>query len=180
MPAEFWMALAALVVSTVSLGWNAYTWLRAERSDVRVKARHDGVVVASGSYVLTVVVTNHGSKAERVERVGLWFDDATKIFPPDMDVSGQGVQAAVDERIEPRSNYRWEYDFGTVRFRHGLGYRPWAMLATGETIEGVAGVVSARGLITAGLGHLSVPLPGDGDGDDGGQTASADSGSGPA
>jgi hypothetical protein len=64
----------------------------------------------------------------------------------------------MDIEVPPRGNYRWTYDFRTVRFRHGLGYRPWVLLANGRTIQGTAGVADAYGLSVAGLAKLTEPL----------------------
>jgi hypothetical protein len=163
MDAGGWIALAAAVGAYGHIGWAAYAARRHERSDVRVTVREEPAVVMSESYVLTVVVTNRGPATERIERIGLWFDDATGVFPPRWEMSGQGTQQEVDVDIGPRANYRWPYDFGSVRFRHGLGYRPWALLATGQTIEGRAGVVSEKGLRYAGLGHMMLPISTEGE-----------------
>ena len=81
-------------------------------------------------------------------------------LPARLSPTGQGAQqSSLDVEVAPRGNYRWTYDFGTVRFRHGLGYRPWVLLlASGRTIEGPAGVADAYGLSVAGLGTLTEPL----------------------
>jgi hypothetical protein len=76
------MALGALVVAVTHVVVDVRSARRAERSDVRVEARHEPVAVGSGSYVLTVVVTNHGPITEHVERIGLWFEDTRCVFGP--------------------------------------------------------------------------------------------------
>jgi hypothetical protein len=157
--AEGWIALTAAVGAYGHIAWDAYAARRAGRSDVRIEVREEPAVVDSGHYVLTVVIANHGPATERIERVGLWFHDATGVFPPDFSVGEQGASQVVDADIEPRSHYRWTYDFADIRFRHGLGFRPWARLATGNVVDGPAGIVSEAGLAIAGLGRWIEPLP---------------------
>lgn len=165
MTTEGWIALAAAIGAYGHIGWAIYAARRGERSDVRVAVRHEPIAVASLSYVLTVVVTNHGPATEHVEGVGLRFNDATGIFPADWSMGEQGTWQDIDIDLAPRANYRWSYDFGAVRFRHGLGYRPWALLGTGDIVEGAASVADDYGLKVAGLDAWTDPLP-PRDGDD--------------
>jgi hypothetical protein len=152
------VAYVALGLSVLSIAWNVWSYFHSRRFDVRVTVRSEGVPVRlegeTPEYQLTVVVTNHGSTTEFIERVGLEFIDETA---EEMGISG--VSKQVDKELAPNQNFRWTWDLGQQRYAVGRKYVGTASLARGGgRLEAEPDEFDAYSLAIAGLTQAVRPV----------------------
>jgi len=69
--AAFAVACLAVLLSAVSIGWQVFTWRRAQRFDVRLDLENPGVGIGGGRYPLHAIATNRGGTTEWVEALSV-------------------------------------------------------------------------------------------------------------
>jgi hypothetical protein len=134
-PAVNSLAIYAAVVGTISLGWNVWRGLRSERVDVRVTVETEPVLVLPekdrpAPYQLTVIARNYGATEERVDRIGINYNDPTQD-----EFGGGGDSKRISETLPPRRNVSQTFNLTGRRFKVGREYVGFVVLASGNTIE---------------------------------------------